>query len=79
MSSRLALRPPLLASKAFSQSLSSWRIIWDSSGDSDWIVWLKSCMDIFAGRFGMNPLPFFELCLPARSVPRCVPCRVEGH
>lgn len=52
MSSRLALRPPLLASKAFSQSFSSWRRIRDSSGDSDLRVLLKACIDIFAVRFG---------------------------
>lgn len=52
MSSRPALRPPLLNSKAFSQSLSSWRRIWNSSGESGLTILLEGCMDIFAGRFG---------------------------
>ena len=51
MSSRLALRPPLLASKAFSQSFSSWRSFRDSSGESDLRGLLEACMGIFAVRF----------------------------
>ncbi len=52
MSSRLALRPPLLASKAFSQSFSSWRRLRDSSGKSDLGGLLEACTGIFAVRFG---------------------------
>lgn len=52
MSSRLAPRPPLLASKAFSQSFSSWRRLRDSSGGSELRGLLEACMGIFAVRFG---------------------------